>query len=47
MSYLATQNENESYQALTRSLSAGLREPLASEAKRVLGGLEQKRQKNS
>lgn len=47
MSYLATQDENEGYNALNRSLTAGLGEPFASEAKRVLADLEQKRRKNS
>jgi tetratricopeptide (TPR) repeat protein len=47
MSYLAAQDETQSYDALTRSLTAGLAEPLASEAKRVLADLERKRHKDS
>jgi uncharacterized protein HemY len=43
MCYLAAQEEPESRDALTRSLTAGLQEPFASEARRVLRDLEKKR----
>lgn len=43
MCYLAAQAEPESRDALTRSLTAGLQEPFASEARRVLRDLEKKR----
>ena len=47
MSYLAVQEERESYDALARALTEGLQEPLASEAKRILADLEKKRRKGS
>jgi uncharacterized protein HemY len=42
MSYLTAQEERQSQDALKRSLAAGLQEPLASEAKRVLAGLDKR-----